>query len=196
MSISGYSKRGRTQTKLNGLQRDVLVTSLRNPFDATDESSRCLPSQAEIRRTMIVINRQFGKFSWFMLCRLTDVCHGPSEPPAKRTLGPWRRWTWTLAPRAAADRRARLSTTAFPTKSPSLSIISFEKASQVLEEKELDKRSSVKSCQASGEGEWSRVNQHEACTGVQVPTGTHLHWDARQTFFFFVRKSGEGGYRF
>ena len=69
--------------------------------------------------------------------------------------------------------------------------ISFEKASQVLEEKELDKRSAVKSCQAGGEGEWSRVNLHEACTGVQVPTGTRTPWDAHQTFF--VRKSGEGG---
>ena len=34
-----------------------------NPFDATDEPSGCSPSQAAIRRTMIVFNHQFGKFS-------------------------------------------------------------------------------------------------------------------------------------
>ena len=50
------------------------------------------------------------------------------------------------------------------TKSSSLSIISYEKASQVFEEKEVDKRNALKSCQAggSGEGEWNRVNLHEA----------------------------------
>ena len=34
-----------------------------DPFDATDEPSGCSPSQAAIRRTMIVFNHQFGKFS-------------------------------------------------------------------------------------------------------------------------------------
>ena len=51
------------------------------------------------------------------------------------------------------------SWTAFPgDKNSSLSIISYEKASQMFEEKELDKDSAVRSCQAggSGEGEWSR----------------------------------------
>ena len=43
-----------------------------------------------------------------------------------------------------------------PDKNSSLSIISYEKASQVFEEKELDKHSAVRNCQAggSGEGEW------------------------------------------
>ena len=94
--------------------------------------------------------------------------------------------------RAAA---ARCAWTAFPTKNSSLLIIiSYEKASQVFEEKELDKHSAVRSCQAggSGEGEWSRrVALHKACMGVQVHTGTRIHWDAHQTFF--VRKSGGGG---
>ena len=38
-------------------------------------------------------------------------------------------------------------------KNSSLSIISYDKASQVFEEKELDKHSSVRSCQAGGSGE-------------------------------------------
>ena len=44
------------------------------------------------------------------------------------------------------------------TRRSRLSIISYEKASQVFEEKELDKHSGVRSCQAggSGEGEWSQ----------------------------------------
>ena len=69
----------------------------------------------------------------------------------------------------------------------------LRKASQVLEEKELDKHGAV-SCQAggSGEGEWSRrVALHKACMGVQVHTGSRIHWDVHQTFF--VRKSGGGG---
>ena len=47
----------------------------------------------------------------------------------------------------------------------------LRKRSQVFEEKELDKHSAVRSCQAggSGEGEWSRqLALHEACFGVQV----------------------------
>ena len=65
----------------------------------------------------------------------------------------------------------------------------------MFEEKELDKHGAVRSCQAggSGEGEWSqRVALHKACMGVQVHTGSRIHWDAHQTFFF-VRKSGGGG---
>ena len=63
----------------------------------------------------------------------------------------------------------------------------------MLEEKELEKRSAVKSCQAGGEGEWSRVNLHEACTGVQLLEHVYIgnHWDAHQTFL--VRKSGGRG---
>ena len=82
-------------------------------------------------------------------------------------------------------------------KNSSLLIISYEKASQVFEEKELDKHSAVRSCQAggSGEGEWSRrVALHEACVGVQVQTGIRIHWDAHQTFFCSkVRGRGGGG---
>ena len=95
-----------------------------DPFDATDEPSGCSPSQAAIRRTMIVFNHQFGKFS-HSCCRLTDVRHAPSEPPAERTLadGDWRECVRS----AAAARCAWLSWTAFPTKNSSLSIISYEK---------------------------------------------------------------------
>ena len=72
-----------------------------------------------------------------------------------------------------------------------------EKASQVFEEKELDKHSAVRSCQAggSGEREWSRrVALPEAGMGVQVHTRTCIHWDAHQTFFGTkVRGRGGGG---
>ena len=59
----------------------------------------------------------------------------------------------------------------------SLSIICYEKVSQVFKKKELDIRSAVKSCQAggSGEGESSRVALHETCMGVPVHTGTRIH---------------------
>ena len=62
--------------------------------------------------------------------------------------------------------------------------------------KELDKHSAVRSCQAggSGEGEWSRlVALHEACMGVQVHTGTRIHWDAHQTFLYESQGEGGGG---
>ena len=66
-----------------------------------------------------------------------------------------------------------------PDKNSSLSIIMiicYEKVSQVFKEKELDKCSAVKSCQAggSGEGESSRVALHETCMDVPVHTGTRV----------------------
>ena len=154
------TKSERTRMKLNGCGA---------PWDpstqppSTRQTSRpgVSPSQAAIWRPMTFINRQFGQFSWFMLCRLTDVGHTSSEPPAKRTLDGDQRGR---VQSVAAARRAWLSWTAFMTESSPLSIISYEKASQVFEEKEVDKRNAVKSCQAggSGEGEWNRVNLHEA----------------------------------
>ena len=73
----------------------------------------------------------------------------------------------------------------------------LRKASQVFEEKELDKHSAVRSYQAGGSGEWEwsrRVALHKACMGVQVHTGTRIHWDAHQTFFCTkVRGKGGGG---
>ena len=82
---------------------------------------------------------------------------------------------------------------AFPTKNSSLSIICYEKVSQVFKEKELDKRSAVKICQAggSGEGESRRTALHETCMGVQVHTGTRIHWDAIKLFWY--ESQGEGG---
>ena len=65
----------------------------------------------------------------------------------------------------------------------------------MFEEKELDKHSAVRICQAggSGEGEWSRrVTLHEACMGDQVHAATRIHWDAHQTFFLYETR-GEGG---
>ena len=64
----------------------------------------------------------------------------------------------------------------------------------MFEEKELDKHSAVRSCQAggSGEGKWSRrVALHKACMGVQVHAGTRIHWDVHQTFFLYESR-GEG----
>ena len=75
-----------------------------------------------------------------MLCRLTGVRYALSEPPAKRTL-------------ADGDRHERVRSAAAARCDPavhdchgrrsrqknSLSIISYEKTSQVFEEEELDK---------------------------------------------------------
>ena len=182
--VSGHSKSGRTQTKLNGrggmsfgpLRRDRRAVRV-----FTFTSCDCL--QPPVRKVLA-----------FMLCWLTDVRHSPSEPPAKRTLTDGDRRERVQS--AIATRCAWLLWTAFPTKNSSLSIISYEKASQVFEEKELDKHSAVRSCQAGGggEGEWSRrVALHEACMGVHVLcTGTRIHWDANQTFFCTkVRGRGE-----
>ena len=58
--ISGHSNSGRTQTKLNVRGPEGCPL---DPFDASDEPSECSPSEAAIRRTMIVFNHQFGKFS-------------------------------------------------------------------------------------------------------------------------------------
>ena len=91
-----------------------------DPFDATDEPSGCSPSQAAIRRTIIVFNHQFGKFS-HSCC--VDSQTSVSDSRAKRAASEknpcWRRSTWT---RAKCGRRplwsccAWLSWTAFPTK--------------------------------------------------------------------------------
>ena len=149
--ISGHSKSGRTQTKLNGrggmsfepLRRDRPAVRVFAFTSCDSKNYDCL--QPPVRKVLA-----------FMLCRLTDVCHAPSEPPAKRTLADEDRRERVRS--AVAAGCAWLSWTAFPTKNSSLSIISYEKASQVFEVKELDKHSAVKSCQAggSGEGEWSR----------------------------------------
>ena len=51
--------------KVEGRRRSWMGAEgcLLDPFDATDEPSGCSPSQAAIRRIMIVFNHQFGKFS-------------------------------------------------------------------------------------------------------------------------------------
>ena len=85
-----------------------------------------------------------------MLCRLTDVRHAPSEPPAKEPL-----LTEidvnaceVRPPPAVHDCHGRRSRQ--KNSSLSIMIISYEKASQVFEEKEIDKHSAVTSCQAGG----------------------------------------------
>ena len=141
--ISGHSKSGGTQTKLNGrggmsfgpLRRDRRAVQVFVFTSCDSKNYDCL--QPPVRKVLA-----------FMLCRLTDVRHTPSETPAKRTLADGDRRECVRS--AAAARCARLSWTAFPTKNLSLSIISYEKASQVFEEKELDKHSAVRSCQAGG----------------------------------------------
>ena len=69
---------------------------------------------------------------------------------------------------------------------------------QVFEEKELDKLNTaqwgfVRLVEVVKGTEWSRrVALHKACMGVQVHTGTRIHWDAHQTFFCTkVRGRGE-----
>ena len=133
--ISGHSKSGRTQTKLNGrggmsfgpLRRDRRAVRVFAFTSCDSKNYDCL--QPPVRKVLA-----------FMLCRLTGVHHAPSEPPAKRTLADGDRRERMRS--AAAARCAWLSWTAFPTKN-SLSIRSYEIASQVFEEKELDKHSAV-----------------------------------------------------
>ena len=94
-------------------------------------------------------------------------------------------------PPAVHDCHGRRSRQTTRTRRSRLSIISYEKASQVFEEKELDKHSAVRSCQAggSGEGEWSRrVALHIACMGVQVHTG-----GMPIKLFFCTKVRGGGG---
>ena len=90
--ISGHSKSRRTHTKLNGrggmsfgpLWRDRRAVRV---FAFTSCVSKNYDSlQPPVRKVLA-----------FMLCRLPDVRHSPSEPPAKRTY--WRRSTWTRAVR-------------------------------------------------------------------------------------------------
>ena len=177
--ISGHSKSGRTQTKLNGrgemsfgpLRRDRRAVRVFAFTSCDSKNYDCL--QPTVWKVLA-----------FMLCRLTPVRQTPSEPPAKRTLADGDRRECVRS--AAAAPCAWLSWTTFSTKNSSLSIISYEKASQVFEGKELDKHGAVRSCQAgsSGEGEWSRrMALHKACMGVQVHTGSRIHWGAHQTFF-------------
>ena len=166
-----------------------------DPFGATDEPSGSSPSQAAIRRTMIVFNHQFGKF--LHTCCVdsqTSVTRQASHQRKESLLTEIDVNAYKVQQQPAVhDCHGRRS----PQKNSLLSIISYEKASQVFEEKELDKHTAVRGCQAggSGEGEWSRrVTLHEACMGVQVHTGTRICWDAHQTFFCMkVRGRGGGG---
>ena len=83
-----------------------------------------------------------------------------------------------------------------PDKNSSLSIISYEKASQVFEEKELDKDSAVRSCQAggSGEGEWSRRGPCMKLVWVFKYILVHVYIGMPIKLFFFLYESqGEGG---
>ena len=128
----------------------------------------------------------------FILCRLTDVRHAPSEPPAKRTL-------------ADGDRRERVRSAAAARRDPavhdghgrrsrqkksSLSIISYEKASQVFEEKEL---SAVRSCQAGGSGKGSGVDDWLCMNGGCSSTYLVHVYIGMPIKLFFVRNSGGGG---
>ena len=92
--VSGHSKSGitRTQTKLNRrggmsfrpLQRDRRAVRVFAFISCDSKNYDCL--QPPVRKVLA-----------FMLRRLTDVPHAPSEPPAKRTLACWRRSTWMRA---------------------------------------------------------------------------------------------------
>ena len=145
--ISGHSKSGRTQTKLNGrgemsfrpLRRDRRAVRVFAFTSCDSKNYDCL--QPPVRKLLA-----------FMLCRLTDIRHAPSKPPAKRTLADGDRRECVRSarpPPAVHDCHGRRSR----QKNSSLSIISYEKASQVFEEKELDKHSAVRSCHAGGSGE-------------------------------------------
>ena len=123
--ISGHSKSGRTQTKLDGregmsfglLRRDRRAVRMFAFTSCDSKNYDCL--QPPVRKVLA-----------FMSCRLTDVRHAlASEPPAKRTLADGDRRERMRS--AATARCAWLSWTAFPTKNSSLSIFSYEKASQV-----------------------------------------------------------------
>ena len=191
--ISGHNRSGRTQTKLNGrggMSFGPLRRDRRAVFTSCDSKNYdCL--QPPVRKVLA-----------FMLCRLTDVRHAPSEPPVKRTLADGDQRKEPLLtevdvnacevrpPPAVHDCHGRRSRQKLVVVDHQL-----RKASQVFEEKELDKHIAVRICQAggSGEGEWSRrVALHEACMGDQVHTGTRIHWDAHQTFFCTKRR-GRGG---
>ena len=126
-----------------------------DPFDATDEPSGCSPSQAAIRRTMIDFT---SSESSRIHMHVVSTHRRPSR--AKRAAcekNPcWRRSTWM---RATCGRRPLCMTVMDGVPDKKLVVvdhhISYEKASQVFEEKlkELDKHSAVRSCQAGGCGE-------------------------------------------
>ena len=107
--ISGHSKSGRTQTKMNRrggmslgpLRRDRRAVRVFAFTSCNSKNYDCL--QPPVRKVLA-----------FMLCRLTDVRHAPSEPPAKRILADGDRPERVRS--AAAARCAWLSWTAFPKK--------------------------------------------------------------------------------
>ena len=163
-----------------------------DPFDATDELPGCSPSQAAIRRTMIVFNHQFGKFlhsccvdsQTSVTCQashqrkeplLTEIDVNVCEvrpPPAMHDCHGRRSRQKTRRCRSSVTKKHRR----YSRRKSSINIVQWGVVRLVVVVK----------------GEWSRrVALHEACMGVQVHTGTRIHWDAHQTFF--VRKSGEGG---
>ena len=112
-----------------------------DPFDTTDEPSGCSPSQAAIRRTMIVFNHQFGKFS--------HSCCVDSQTSVKRQASRQRKEpllteidvnACKVRPTPAVIPLCLTVMDGFPDKYFVVAvIISYEKASQVFEEKELDK---------------------------------------------------------
>ena len=167
-----------------------------DPFDATDEPSGCSPSQAAIWRTMIVFNHQFGRFSHSCTCSvdsqtsvtrqasrlrkeplLTEIHVNASEvrpPPAVHRLS-WGRYRQkTCRCRSSVTKKHRRCS----RRKSSINIAQWGVVRPVVVV------------------EWSRrVALHKACMGVQVlvHTGTRIHWDAHQTFFFLHESQGEGG---
>ena len=185
--ISGHSKSGRTQTKLNGhggmslgpLRRDRRAVQVLAFTSFDSKNYDCL--QPPVRKVLT-----------FMLYRLTvNVRHASSEPPAKAPLLTKNdvNACEVRPPPAVHDchgRRSRQETRR--CRSP------VTKKHRRCSRRKSSINIAARSCQAggSGEGAWSRrVALHKACMGVQVRTGTGIHWDAHQTFFF-VRKSREG----
>ena len=143
-----------------------------DPFDATDESSGCSPSQAAIRRTMIVFNHQFGKFSHSRCVNSQTSVTRQASRQRKEPL------VTEIDVNACEVRRRPPPAVmtvmhGFPDNN-SLSIIRYEKASQVFEEKELDKHSAVWSCQAGGSGECVARNRDWAAVTASLSILAHV----------------------
>ena len=191
--ISGHSNSGRTQTKLNGRGRMSF-----GPFRRDRRAVRVFAFTSCDSKNYDCLQPPVRKVLAFMLCRLTDVRHAPSEPPANE---PLLMEIYVNAcevrPPPAVIPLCMIVMDGVPDKN-SLSIVSYEKPSQVFEEKELDKRRLL--------AQWGLVRLPlvvvvrgvESTTGsawmmgVQVHTGTRIHWDAHQTFFC-TKGRGRGG---
>ena len=162
-----------------------------DPFDATDEPSGCSPSQSAIRRSMIVFNHQFGKFS--------HSCCVDSQTSVTRQSSRQRKEPLlTEIDVSACEVRPPPAVPVMdgvPDKKLVVVDHQLRKSIAGVREKELDKHRAVRSCQAG----WLWWRGVESTSGPAwslygcSSTYRYTYTLGCPSNFFLYESQGEGG---